>query len=173
MRFRRVLGRLPSLAGLTVVWVLLNGDLTVGNVLGGLAVSAAVLLLLPTTPGTRRHEVHPLGILRFLGFVAWSLVTSSWAVAVTVVRPTDGRLRAGIVRCELPGASPLVVTLVANAITLTPGTLTVTAEAGEHPVLHVHALGLGDLDAFRAGISDLQARATAAVTPRRPREARR
>ena len=67
-------------------------------------------------------------------------------------------------RVELPGATPLVTTLVANAITLTPGTLTVTA--GSDPaVLHVHVLGLGDLDEFRAEILDLQRRASAAFTP--------
>ena len=59
-----------------------------------------------------------------------------------------------------------MVTLVANAITLTPGTLTVTAES-DPAVLHVHVLGLGDVDEFRASVHDLHRRATAAFTPAR------
>lgn len=151
---------------LVAIWVLLNGELTLANVVGGAVVAGIVLVVVPVAQAPGAHRVHPLGTIRFVAFVLWSLVTSSWAVALTSLRPTDERLRAGIVRVELPGATPLITTLVANAITLTPGTLTVTAEAGDEPVLHVHALGLGDVDAFRAEITDLQARATAAFTPR-------
>jgi multicomponent Na+:H+ antiporter subunit E len=105
-------------------------------------------------------------VIRYVGFVAWSLVTSSASVVRTSLVPTPARLRSGIVRCELPGASPLVTTLVANAITLTPGTLTVTADATADPaVLHVHVLGLSDIEGFRGEIADLHARARAAVTP--------
>lgn len=161
----RLVTRASWVVVLTATWVLLNGELSAANVLGGLAVAAGVLVSVPIAPVARRHDVHPVAALRFLGFVLWSLVTSSLAVLVTSLRPTDERLRSGIVRVVLPGASPLVTTLVANAITLTPGTLTVTAEA-DPGVLHVHALGLGDLDEFRAEIADLHARAAAAFTPR-------
>ncbi|HXH57509.1 Na+/H+ antiporter subunit E [Iamia sp.] len=156
--------RLPWLGVLTLVWVLLNGDPTLANLLGGLAVATGVLVIFPLADEPRLHRVHPVGVARFVLFVLGSLVTSSIRVLVTVLVPTPARLRAGIVRIELPGATPLVTTLVANAITLTPGTLTLTA--GSNPgVLHVHVLGLGDLETFRAGVLDLQARAAAAFTP--------
>lgn len=156
------------MVALTVIWVLLNGDLTAANVAGGLAVGVGVGLLAPMAPAPRRHRVHPVALARFTGFVLWSLVTSSWAVVQASLRPTDARLRSGIVRVDLPGATPLVTTLVADAITLTPGTLTVTADVPDDgpAVLHVHALGLGDVEEFRAEIRDLQDRATAAFTPR-------
>lgn len=159
-----ILRRLPWLAVLTVVWILLNGDATVANLLGGVLVAAGVLLVFPLADEPRRHRTHPLGVVRFVVYVLANLVTSSLQVVVTVLFPTPERLRAGIVRVELPGASPLVTTLVANAITLTPGTLTVTAES-DPGVLHVHVLGLGDLEEFRAEIRDLQARALRAFTP--------
>ncbi|MPY92891.1 MAG: Na+/H+ antiporter subunit E [Acidimicrobiia bacterium] len=156
--------RLAPLAVLVVAWVLLNGELTVGNVVAG-AIAAAVLLALFPLEGARwQHQLHPLGLARFLGFVAVSLVTSSAQVIRTVLRPSAPRLRAGIVRVELPATSPLVVTLVANAISLTPGTLTLTA-TNEPAVLHVHVLGLGDVEAFRRSVVDLHGRATAAFTP--------
>ncbi|MGI8940021.1 MAG: Na+/H+ antiporter subunit E [Iamia sp.] len=162
MRLRRMA---PWVLVLTAVWVLLNGEPTVANVLGGLAVSLLVLAAFPLAPALASHRFHPWALLRFALFVAGSLVTSSLEVAVTALAPTPARLRAGIVRIELPGATPLITTLVANAITLTPGTLTVAATS-DPAVLHVHALGLIDPDEFRDSIRDLQRRATAAFTPR-------
>ena len=155
---------LPWVAVLTLIWVLLNGGPTVANVLAGLAVSTLVMVAFPLVDPPSSHHVHPWGVLRFVGFVGWSLVTSSAQVVVTSLFPNPARLRSGIVRVELPGATPLITTLVANAITLTPGTLTVTAHS-DPAVIHVHALGLGDLDEFRDEVHDLQRRATAAVTP--------
>jgi multicomponent Na+:H+ antiporter subunit E len=163
---RQLARRWPWLVLLTAAWVLLQGEATAGNLLGGLAASILVLALAPLSIERRRHRIHVLGLVRYLGFVAWSLVTSSIDVVRTSLVPTPPRLRSGIVRCELPGASPLVTTLVANAITLTPGTLTLAADASTDPaVLHVHVLGLGDVEDFRAQIADLHRRATAAVAP--------
>lgn len=165
----RRLRRWPWLVGLTVTWVALQGDVSAGNALGGLGVSALVLVAVPMADAPRAHRVHPWALVRFVAFVTWSLVTSSVAVVMASLWPTDERLRAGIVRCELPGATPLVTTMVADAVTLTPGTLTVAADATSDPaVLHVHALGLGDVDGFRAEIADLHRRATAAMTPLGP-----
>lgn len=163
---RRLARRWPWLVGLTVTWVVLQGDLTVGNVLGGAGAAALVLVAVPVADRPRAHRVHPLALVRFVGFVLVSLVTSSLAVVAASLAPSPSRLRSGIVRCELPGATPLVTTMVADAITLTPGTLTVTADAGpDGAVLHVHALGLTEPDAFRAEVADLHRRAVAAVTP--------
>ena len=47
------------------------------------------------------------------------------------------------------------MTLVANSITLTPGTLTVEVQ-DEPPVLYVHCLGLDDPDQVRRDVLDLQ-----------------
>lgn len=165
MRTDLVRRRVAWIVTLAATWVLLNGDLTTANVVGGALVAVGVVVLVPLSPTAQRHRVHPVALVRFALFVLGSLVTSSWAVVRAALRPTDARLRAGIVRVPLPGATPLVTALVANAITLTPGTLTVTADDGDAPQLHVHVLGLGDPDDFRARVRDLQARATAAFTP--------
>jgi multicomponent Na+:H+ antiporter subunit E len=164
---RALARRGPWLLVLAAAWVLLQGEATVGNLLGGLAVATLVLVAVPLVVDDGRHRVHPFRLVRYLAFVAASLVTSSLTVVRTSLAPSPARLRSGIVRCELPGATPLVTTMVANAITLTPGTLTLAADATHDPaVLHVHVLGLGDVDAFRAEVAGLQRRAAAAVTPR-------
>jgi multisubunit Na+/H+ antiporter MnhE subunit len=47
---------------------------------------------------------------------------------------------------------------------LTPGTMTLTARL-DPAELHVHAIGLGDVNEFRLSVHDLERRTTAAFTP--------
>lgn len=154
------------IATIAVTWLLLQGDLTAANLIGGLLAGLAVVLAFPLRAHPDRHRVHPWALVRFLATVGWSLVTSSAQVVATSLRPTAGRLRSGIVAVDLPGASPLVTTMVANAITVTPGTITVSTEPIEGGArLYVHVLGLAAVDDFRAEIEELRVRATAAITP--------
>ena len=109
----------------------------------------------PAGPSVVRAEdegsVRPLAALRFLVVFTWALVVATWQVVVAVVRPRL-RLAEGIVAVPLVSRSPVIATFVANAISLTPGTLTV--EVSEPTVdgslvLYVHALDVDDPDAVR------------------------
>lgn len=147
---------------LIAMWVALQGEASVGNVLGGVAVVAVLELGFPTRP-IRRLRVRPLAALSLVVFVAKSLVVSSWQVVVATLRPTPARVRTDIVTVTLAGTSRLVASLTANAITLTPGTLTV--DVGTDPwVLHVHVLGDVSADELRTSVLDLERRVQAAVT---------
>ena len=119
--------------------------------------------------GVRHHRLHPWAFVKFVVFVLYSLVMSSWAVIKVDPAPDADRAarrdRPGPPRAE----SPLTATIVANAITLTPGhdDPDRTARSGR---AHVHVLGLGDTDEFRDSVEDLERRVVAALTPqlRRP-----
>jgi len=154
----------PVVVVLTVTWVLLQGGPTVGNVVGGFGLSAAIVAGFPPRRRGYRHRLHPVAFLRFVVFVLWSLVLSSWAVITTILRPTPANQRAGIVTVRLESDSPLTTTMVANAITLTPGTITLTARTAPAE-LNVHVLGLGDPEEFRASVADLERRVLAALEP--------
>lgn len=161
---RRLAVAAPLVVVLVALWLLLQGEVSIGNVLGGLVLAAAVAAAFPQSTTSMRHRLHPVAFVRFVGFVLYSLVLSSWVVIRTIVRPTPARLRSGIVKVRLDVESPLTATLVANAITLTPGTMTLTARV-EPAELSVHVLGLDDAEDFRASIADLERRVVAAVTP--------
>jgi multicomponent Na+:H+ antiporter subunit E len=152
-------------AWLVVVWVALWGPVTTATVASGLAVAAAVQLL-PAGPGARRAglAVRPVAAARFLGYFLVKLVEASLVVAVEVATPRS-RIRTGIVAVPLRGASDALVTLVADAVTLTPGTLTV--EVGRNPpTLYVHVLHLHDVEAVRREILHLEVLAMRAFSPR-------
>ncbi len=147
---------------LMAVWCTLWGEVTWANLLSGVVVVTVALAWCPRPD--RRHRVHPIAAVRFGVTFLWLLVTSSIAVTATVIRPTPGRLRAGVVLCPLSTDDPLVATIVADAITLTPGTLTLDVHE-QPPAVEVHVLGLGDPDEVRADVAGLERLVLDAVTP--------
>lgn len=156
--------RTVAVVVLTVTWGLLQGGVSVGNVAGGLVIAAVLVGVFPTAAATVRHRVRPWKLVSLTAFVLYSLVLSSWAVIKTIVRPTPAALRSGILKIRLDAESPLTVTAVANAITLTPGTMTLTARL-DPAELTVHVLGFDDPDEFRASVQDLERRVVEAFTP--------
>lgn len=151
-----MMARLPHALWLIAVWVALWGDLTVANVLGGALVAAVVLWLFPEAAPRPAAPVRLLAALRYLAFFARALIQSNLEVAAQVLRPRP-RIAPGIVAVRLADLPDAVVTLIANSITLTPGTLTLQVERGEDGcVLHVHALDASDPESVRADVHALE-----------------
>lgn len=123
---------------LTVVWVGLWGSLTAANVLGGLAVAAVLLALLPLAQAPSQGWVRWPALLRYLVFFALELVRASLIVVWQVLRP-GGELRQAVIAVDAMGASDRLLTVVANSISLTPGTLTLEVDR-ERSILYVHVL---------------------------------
>lgn len=141
---------------LTCIWLVLWGDASPANVLSGLVASSAVVLLFGPGRGSSggRVVVRPVRAAHFAAHFLRSLVASSLVVARTVVAPRD-RIRTGIVAVPLQGCSDGVATLIADAITLTPGTLTL--EVRRNPLtLYVHALDVRDVEQVRAEVRTLE-----------------
>ncbi len=149
-------------AWLTAVWVGLWGSVTAANVLGGLAVAVVLLVLLPPGPTDARAVVAPAALLRFAVRFVVDLVVSSLQVVRLVLSPRIA-LRQAVVALHVPDASDTLLTVLADAISLTPGTLTIDVDRSTS-TLYVHSLDAGQgqeaLDRLRAGLQD---QATGAV----------
>lgn len=165
------MSRVLLVAWLTLVWVLLWGSPTPANLLSGLTVALVLVVVFP--PGADRGVgLHPVAVLRYGVHFGRELVTATASVAATVLRPRMG-LEQGIVAVPLRSTSPVVVSFVANSISLTPGTLTVDVrprrfgiDDGHHdepPTLYVHTLIVGDPDHVRADAHRLEELAVAAL----------
>ncbi len=147
--------------GLAAVWVALWGRLSWANVLWGLVSAVFLLWLVPDrTAATAR--LRPVAVLRLTAHMVVSLVSSSLAVVVTVLRPTPERRAARVLEVQLHTRSPLVTTVVANSITMTPGTMTLAADPETH-VLRVHVIGRVDPDRFVADMARLERLVAAAL----------
>lgn len=147
---------------LIVTWIALWGELSVANLLSGVVVAFLIMFLFPSITDAH-HRVHLVGAVKFVARLLRDLVTSSWTVVVTVLRPTPERLTTKVVAVQLATTSALIASLVANSLTLTPGTMTVGIDE-ETFTLKVHILGEIDEVEFIQQVRALEQRLSRAVT---------
>jgi multicomponent Na+:H+ antiporter subunit E len=69
-------------------------------------------------------------------------------VAFDIITPKD-YMSPGIIAFPLDAKSDLEITLFANLLTLTPGTLSLDVSS-DKKILYVHALYVKDADSFRS-----------------------
>ena len=140
------------LAVFTLVWLAVSGSLTVPNLLLGLAAAALSLFLVRGHVRPDGRRLRPLKALSLLVLFVKELALSAVKVAVLVARPKM-RLRPGIVAVPLTVERDFEIALLANLITLTPGTLSVDVSQ-DRRTLYVHALDCSDPAAMRRDIAD-------------------
>ena len=141
------------IAGLALIWATITGNFTALNLALGAGVGAITALVL------RNWLARPLALRRLRRITSlavlflWELIVSAVRVAFVVVRPNlKASLRPAIVAFPLTVKSDAEITLLANLITLTPGTLSVDV-ADDRSVLYVHVLDLVSRDQLIAEIA--------------------
>lgn len=100
-------------------------------------------------------------LLEFAAYFARELCIANAQVVWDVLTPRS-RLEPGIAALRLRTRTDAEVTLIANLVTLTPGTLTL-AIARDPDVLYVHGMYAGDPDAFREQLASMETRMLRAV----------
>tara|TARA_R110002020_G_scaffold87764_8_gene216083 strand:- start:6964 stop:7443 length:480 start_codon:yes stop_codon:yes gene_type:complete len=142
------------IAGLAFVWAAITGNFSALNLLLGAAIGAVTALLLRNSFASPQvlRRLRRIGGLMLL-FV-WELLGSAVRVAIIVLTPDlKSALRPAIIAYPLTVKSDAEITLLANMITLTPGTLSIDV-AEDRSVIYVHVLQLGDREALVAGIAN-------------------
>ncbi|MGA1629270.1 MAG: Na+/H+ antiporter subunit E [Ilumatobacteraceae bacterium] len=151
---------------LLLLWIALWGEVSVANVVSGVVVVAIVgWLFVHDRP--RRYVMRPVPALRLLLHVLVSLVGSSVRVVFAVLFPTRERVATSVQSVALQQGSVFVGAVVANAITLTPGTMSLDLDESTL-VLSVHVLGRVDPDEFRRDVLQLEDLVARAVRERTP-----
>lgn len=95
---------------------------------------------------------RPFRIAKLLAVFLWEFAHSVLRVAVMVIRP-HMRIRPRFFEFPLTVRSDFEITLLANMITLTPGTLTADISEDRRTLL-VHAIDCPDTDAARRDIAN-------------------
>ena len=132
----------PLLLWLVLVWNLLWGTWSWANLLSGFAVAVAVTTLLPLPPVVGGVRIHPLRLAYFLGYFLFDLLRSAAEVAWLTVRP-GGIGRSAIVRVQLRTDSDLLLTIIAESVTLVPGSMVIDLDREERVVV-LHVLHVDD-----------------------------
>jgi multicomponent K+:H+ antiporter subunit E len=135
---------------LVVLWLLLVNRLSFGHLLLGVLLGWAIPLYTarfwPETVTVRR----PLVLLRFLGVVLYDILVANVAVARLVLGPVR-EIRPAFIEMPLELRSEVGISLLANTISLTPGTVS-TYLSADRRTLVIHSLHATDTDEVVAHI---------------------
>lgn len=127
---------------LWLIWLLLGNTLAPGQVLLG-ALLALILPLFtvrfwPDRPRLR----HPLKLVRYIAVLLWDIVVANLVVARLILGPTR-KLRPAFIRLPLDLCSEFAIVVLANTISLTPGTVSADLSLDRRSLL-IHALDVED-----------------------------
>lgn len=138
---------------LALAWSLLTGVFTPLNLLLGFVLSFIVLTLVGPALGMQMAYLEK--VRRIPGFMLFFLKELTLANLRVTRQAMGPRLtaRPGIVAIPLDAAKGVEITLLANMITLTPGTLSVDV-SDDRKTLYVHAIDVDEAKSFRKSIKE-------------------
>jgi multicomponent Na+:H+ antiporter subunit E len=150
---------------LAVAWMALQSSFTIADFIVGFVFSFAIVALVQRTlgqgvyplrrrrdlpPESRNYALRTWHLFSFLIYGFWSIIKANIDVARVVLSPRMN-IKPGFVAVPLDIESDVGITILANIITLTPGTVTIDV-ASDRKQLYIHALNVGDPDALRHDI---------------------
>lgn len=130
---------------LFLLWLILNGRFAGDVILSGLIFAGAVdafalrFCQWNITKKWRWSDLFP-AMLMFIGVLVWEIIKANIQMMRLIADPNmREKVRPQMVQFELPLKSDLAKAMLANAITLTPGTITVRERVSANAFV-VHAL---------------------------------
>lgn len=137
---------------MAIVWAAITGSASLHNLIFGFVLSTLTLgLIRGQINGTGYiTRVMRVASLAWLFFV--ELAKSAWKVALMVVSPKL-EIQPGIFAYPLTVTRDFEITLLANLITLTPGTLSVDVSQ-DRKTLYVHAIDCSDPEGTKREIAE-------------------
>jgi len=137
---------------LALTWTAIQGEFTLVNLLIGFGVGYLILLFTQAPEQRPKYFYKFPKVIVLILFFLWDLVMSSLRVAYEVLTPTM-RMTPAIVGIPLQAKTPLEITLLANLITLTPGTLSLDVST-DRKTLYIHTMYLKDVGTLQREIQD-------------------
>lgn len=137
---------------LALVWMALTGEFSAPNLLAGFGLGYMILYFARHALSASNYFTKVGQVISFFVFFMQELVLSNLRVAYDVITPSY-HMRPGVIAIPLDVQTPTEITLLANLITLTPGTLSLDV-SDDRKVLYVHALFVDDPDKVRSSIKN-------------------
>ncbi len=134
---------------LALIWSTVTNSFSASNLIFGFVLGFLSLWLVRER-FNQRNFFRPARVLRLAGLFVLELVLSGYRVARDTLSPRMN-FRPAIVAFPLEVESEVGIMLLANLITLTPGTLSVDVST-DRSTLYIHAMDVDDPDALRADI---------------------
>ena len=137
---------------LTLIWASLTGKFSYGNLIFGFTVSYIILWVLDRRSSNSNYFKRFQQVISFILFFLWELVKANIQVAYDVITP-EHYMKPGIVAIPLDAETDLEIAILANVITLTPGTLALDVST-DKKTLYVHGVYVEDKEKFISSIKN-------------------
>lgn len=142
------MNRLALAITLALIWAAITGNFSLPNLFLGGGVSVLALWLIRTEVSSPYYFQKLKRVIALILLFIYELTLSAFRVAVLVISPDiKSKLKPGIIAFPLTVKSDVEITLLANLITLTPGTLSVDV-SDDRTKLYVHAISVPDKQAL-------------------------
>lgn len=142
---------------LALIWVAITGNFTGAGLVVGFVVGYVIIgISLRNVPAFSNYVRRVPRVIRFVLFFLKELVRSNLRVAYDVLTPTD-YMHPGVIAVPLDARTEGEITLFANMISLTPGTLSLDVST-DRRVLYVHVMYLKHPEQAREDIKTLESR---------------
>ena len=135
---------------LAIGWMLLYGDFSTGNLVVGFLVGLSGLAFSRPVLGSHRYIHSVIGVFRLAVEFIREMVVANVHLARDILRPVPP-FRPGFIRFDIADLEPIQTVLLANLVSLTPGTVTVDIDS-RGDTIYVHTLYAQDQAAVRRGI---------------------
>lgn len=137
---------------LALTWVAGTGYFAPSNFLIGFALGYLVLVFTQRAVGSENYVAKVHQLLGLALFFLWELILANLRLAYDVLTPRH-HMRPGVIAIPLDAKTDLEITLLANLISLTPGSLSLDVST-DRRVLYVHVMYIDDEEAVRRKIKE-------------------
>ncbi|GAB5511143.1 MAG: Na+/H+ antiporter subunit E [Hyphomicrobiales bacterium] len=138
---------------LAVAWVFVTGSFSVLNGVFGFLLGLAALSLIREQIGTIGYVRRVRRVTGLAGLFLYELLLSALRVFKLVLTPDLSKLEPGFIAYPLTVDRDFEISMLANLITLTPGTLSVDV-SDDRRTLYIHAIHVPDPEELRTDIAN-------------------
>ncbi len=138
---------------LALVWSGLFGSMDFATFTSGYAVGYLFMALIYRAAGEMpTYFTRPWKIAGFAIFYLKELVVSNVVVALSILSPRLD-IKPGVIAMPLKARTDLEITLLANLITMTPGTLSLDVSP-DRSTLFVHAMNIDNAETLKRQLAE-------------------
>ncbi|MBE0569475.1 MAG: Na+/H+ antiporter subunit E [Deltaproteobacteria bacterium] len=137
---------------LALTWAAMTGEVTEGSIFTGFLLGYVILYFVQDLLGLSLKTLKIRPLAELVAYFLRDLVAANLRVAYDVVTP-EHRMRPGVIALPLDARTDEEITLLANLISLTPGTLVLDVSP-DRKRLYIHVMYLDEPDALRREIKE-------------------
>lgn len=131
---------------LAAAWIFLTGELDFQNFIEGFVIGFVIILITRNVTSTTSYLKKIPKIIGFIFYFSYELILANIKVTIDILTPRH-RMTPAIIAVPLTVDKNFEISLLANLITLTPGTLSMDLSS-DKKILYVHSMYVDNPEDF-------------------------